>query len=314
MKRYFIIIFILILIISSNISFAQQQPYIQLNSQNLTSLKVGDTFTVNIDIKNISDFIGGKIIIKYDPNLISINNKNLTLTNITDFSNIEGVNNDSLIDGNGTAIFIFGLNSNVSPISGDISIGSITFDVINKGQGTISIESESKLISEDIYGNLQELTYSLNNLNYNVLGVGSLSGITKTLSSAPINGALVELVQNDTTYYSTTTSTDGTFNIENIVEGNYTLKVNCEGYKEFSQDISITDGSNINLNIALTKIVDGDVTEDELVTLEDLVFVANYYGLASGDLNWDENCIKADVNKDNKVDVLDLIYINRRIQ
>ncbi|KPU27439.1 hypothetical protein TR13x_05045 [Caloranaerobacter sp. TR13] len=314
MKKYFIIMLTLVLIISSNTSFAQQQPYIELSSQDLANLKVGDTFTVNIDIKNVSDFIGAKIIVKYNPNLISIKNKSLTLTNITDFSNIEGVSNNSLIDGNDTVIFIFGLNSNATPISGDISIGSITFDVISKGQGTISIESESKLISEDINGNLQELTFNLNTLNYTVSGVGNLSGTIKTLSSNPINGAYIELVQNDITYYSASTSTDGAFNIENIIEGTYTLKVNYEGYKEFSQVINITDGSNINLDISLTKIVDGDITGDELVTLEDLVFAANYYGLSSYDLNWDENCIKADINKDNKIDVLDLIYINRRIK
>jgi protocatechuate 3,4-dioxygenase beta subunit len=65
------------------------------------------------------------------------------------------------------------------------------------------------------------------NINLTPLGA-SLSGtVTNADSGAPISGVLVEIVG----LGSTTTAADGTYGIENIPPGTYTVRFSCAGYQ-----------------------------------------------------------------------------------
>lgn len=279
----------------------------------LTSLKPGDIFTVNINAKNLESFVGGEIIVSYDSSVIELVDKTLAISSSTDFTNIDTEPNPNLKDSPGKTMFIFGVNKDVSPLTGNQLIGSLTFKALSKGTETIEVNSNSKIIYEDASGNYIEVPYSTSNLSYNIVGIGSISGRVIDNTGNGIGNIVVELVQDNSVVYSTTTSQDGSYNINGITEGIYTLQINSSQHIKYSEEVQIYSASNANADITLVQLVEGDVTKDGIVDLEDLVFTANYFGFTSLDAEWDENTEIADVNNDSKVDVIDLIIITRNL-
>ncbi|EOD01854.1 beta-sandwich domain-containing protein [Caldisalinibacter kiritimatiensis] len=306
-------IYMTIILLNPIIIYADNST-IELNSSSDTSnLKPGDAFTVNIDIKNVQNLVGSKIVVNYDHNLLQLENKNLTIENITDFTNIDGVTNENIVDNLGETLFLFGINKDITPISEDITIGTLTFKAIGKGSGSISINSDSKIVYEDTDKNYGEIPYMTNDLSFNILGLGSISGNVSDKSSNGINNITVELLKNDVVAYSTTTSLNGTFSIADVVEGSYTLRINSTDYINYSQQVVINNGEATNVQIELAELVQGDMNNDGTVNIEDLVYIANYYGISSSDNSWNEAVAIADVNNDGKIDIIDLVFVTRRL-
>ncbi|RKD33493.1 carboxypeptidase regulatory-like domain-containing protein [Thermohalobacter berrensis] len=303
MAKKFIYFFILISLTFCfpALTYAQEAS-VQLSSGDLSSLKPQETFTVDITVDNIDNLVGGYIVINYDSTLLQVEGKTLNLQDTTDFTSLEGITNTSLKDSEGSVLLVFGLDKNIAPLSGSQTIGTITFKALKKGSSTISIGSESILVTEDLNMTLNEVTFTSNSINYTVLGTGGVSGTITDSNNSPISNATVEVVKGES-IVTTTADSNGVFNINNLVEGNYTLNIKCDGYYEYSQDITIIDGQTENVISELT--VEGDVNNDCIVSLEDLVLTANEYG------NTGNNSF--DVNKDGIIDILDLIFINRRL-
>lgn len=311
-KIAFIFCLLLVLVMISTSVHGVDTTIELTSSSDLSQLIFGDDFSVNIEIKGVSNFVGGEIIINYDPELLSLNSKSLTLNNMFDFTNISDVNNPNLQDSEGKITFAFGLDKEVEPLSGDFTIGILTFDTLKKYSGIISIDTESKLIYEDTVGNYGKIPYTSSAISYTVLGVGNIVGNVTDNQGQQISNIEVDLIRDGETVFSTTVI-DGAFSMENIVEGAYNLYINSSEYEIYSSTVVVEDGLVTNVNIALDKIMPGDVNNDNVVSLEDLVFTANYYGMDSSSPEWNEATSSADVNNDKIIDVLDLIFIYRRI-
>jgi len=313
MKKSFVILMMFLILLIPTIGHGVGSSIEISTDIDLSQLQPGDNFTVTINVGNVTNFVGGEIVLNYDPALLRLVTKNFDGVNMTDFTSLEGVTNNNLVDDPGKILFLFGLNKGVDPLSTNQVIGTLTFEAISKGTGSVLVDNSSRLIAEDIDGGFNEIPYNSTVLEYNILRVGSLSGSIKDKEGSPLDVVSIELMKDDVVIYSGLTSSDGIFSIEKIIEGSYTLIVSRNGYKEYSETVTITSEINTVYNLTLSPIVLGDVTGDDIVSLEDLVYVANYFGLALGNDNWSDNASIADVNKDGKVDILDLIFVNRRL-
>lgn len=311
MRKIGLLFTVILLVIFSGTSEVHAfQPSMQIqSSDNLTLLKTGDVFNIELKLLDGNRIVGGEIEILYDSSLISLVEKSYDIVNIMDFSNLEGVNNSNLNDISGQARLIFGIDSSNPPLSGDIVIANLSFRAEGKGTGAISIKEGSKLISEDLNGNLTSISISSTPLAVNILGTGNISGVVKDKAGNPLSNTNIKLVRDSVTLYSTFASQEGNYYIDNIVEGSYILKASCDGYDEYQTNIIISEGIETTLNIVMEKTIPEDVTGDGIVSIDDLVYVANYYGLISSDSNWSE---AADINKDGKIDIVDLIMVARK--
>ncbi len=300
-------IFILILFINLPI-YAENASVELISSSDLDNLISGDTLDINIILRDTTDFVGCKLLITYDPNVLTIRDKNILIENTTNFS--EYINSDD-----GQAVLAFSLNKDVETLSGDINLACISYDVLTKGESTLSIGNDSRIIYEDIEGNLSEDDITNFVLSYHINGTGSLSGTVNLEGRDTVDNLMINILDEDEIVYSTSTNPDGTFTINNIIEGNYTLKIDYEGYIEYIQNIQINnEGTNI-VNIDLTKqCEETDLNTDGNTTIEDLVLVGSLYGLDSNCESWNEDTSRADFNNDNKINIIDLTYINRRIE
>ncbi len=59
----------------------------------------------------------------------------------------------------------------------------------------------------------------------------------------PITGARVEIV--DSVHAPVYTGFDGTYAIDNVMEGTYTFKVSADGYSSLTEDITVTEDNNV---------------------------------------------------------------------
>ena len=67
----------------------------------------------------------------------------------------------------------------------------------------------------------------------------SISGNVLDKDGTPIEFASVVLQRNGGTPFGTMTGPDGRFNLKNIPEGTYSLRISFIGYREFRQEISV---------------------------------------------------------------------------
>lgn len=89
---------------------------------------------------------------------------------------------------------------------------------------------------------------------------GTIRGsITDSETGQTLPGANISIVELDV---GTVTNNDGQFEITDIREGSYTLRISYVGYESVRRDIEVQDGQTITLNISL---------EPDLMGLEDVV-------------------------------------------
>ncbi len=312
MKRKTIIFLTMFLIVLTPYYSYATSPELTLTStNNLNSLKIGDSFTVDINLENANDFVGSKLIILFDPTTLSVTSKTINIENITDFSNSLDETWKTEHDSNGKTMLIFGLNKDIPPISGNISIGNIVFNALNKGNGNLSFDETTKIIYENEDGTIGEIPFTPFDLAYSIQGVGNLSGNISLADGSSSEGILVNLCQDNQVIYSEHTSTDGAFSFNDIFEGTYTIDISYEDYKSYNTEIVINNGQSSSTDITLFN--KADITEDGVIDVEDLAYAASIFGMTSDNTNWSIQGINADMNDDEIINLIDLIYINRRI-
>ena len=92
--------------------------------------------------------------------------------------------------------------------------------------------------------------------------------------------------------------------------GTYNLSVYSPVYlRERVTSLTIAD-SNITKDIGNVTLKTGDVNKDNTVDLLDLVLFVNAYGKVPGDVKWRP---EADFDKDNQINIIDLTYLGRNL-
>jgi len=101
-----------------------------------------------------------------------------------------------------------------------------------------------------------------------------------------------------------TTSSDGTFVIEGVAEGEHVIRIERPGYLGAQGQVALSSSGETRTLAGITLLA-GDVTADGAVNLFDLVLMGSLYDTE------DAASSVADLNGDGKLDVLDLVLVGR---
>jgi hypothetical protein len=127
---------------------------------------------------------------------------------------------------------------------------------------------------------------------------GSIHGRLRLQGRTQHEGALVSVVGR----FSTTTAADGSFSLDGLPTGSYTVRVEMPGYLEAAREgIDVTAGTVADLPDLTLR--GGDANGDCRVNLLDLVTVAANLGSPAGDE-------RADINADGVADLRDLVLVS----
>ena len=125
----------------------------------------------------------------------------------------------------------------------------------------------------------------------NIPGVSDLSGVTVKVT---INGRTIDVTPNS----------DGSFEFDNLRDGDFTVSVVAEQYVQSCLNTEVTGGNSVNLgNIELLA---GDINNDNEINIADFTYLAGRYGSSVGDDRFD---VKADLNKDGEINIQDLAIL-----
>ena len=254
------------------------------------------------------------------PNGQLLDLSNAKISYINDNENVASVDEDGrvLIVGEGTAkiraaVTLYGktVYSNELTIKTKENISSVLEgpDEIKTGSLFILIfglKAASDVMAQDI-----TVTYDADNFEY-VEAEPASDGISIATADQRVPGT-VRIVAVST-------------GLDNAVNGNKDiLKLAFRPKKDFVSDIisvskvqvsnsegAVFDVKPAQKTVCLLSSLEGDLNGDGLVTIGDLGIAAWYYGCSNDHPEW-ETAGKADINGDNKVDLIDLVYIARKV-
>ena len=83
--------------------------------------------------------------------------------------------------------------------------------------------------------------------------VANVSGtVLKDQSNVPLQGANVLFKNDSGEEYGASTDKNGSFNIDNISDGNYSLKISFIGYEDYKKSITIEAGRKYKVDAFLS--------------------------------------------------------------
>jgi YD repeat-containing protein len=125
-----------------------------------------------------------------------------------------------------------------------------------------------------------------NGVTFTAVTAGTLSGsVTRSSDGTPVNGALVEALQNNAVKFSGSTASNGSYTISSVTGGTYDLRVSASGLGSALQNaVSIPAGQNTTNNFSLSApgTISGQVTQSDGVTPISGASVQVYVGAAAG--------------------------------
>jgi|GEM_PF-288156 Alpha-L-rhamnosidase N-terminal domain./Bacterial alpha-L-rhamnosidase. len=202
------------------------------------------------------------------------------------------------------AIRIVGAHLNGGHERSDEGLIKLNFKVKNAVSGVAAI-SVTKLIAADSQGNETEITGKTHNVLIDVAG----------------RAALLELINSVQSFHDAA--------IEGKLKGQYpigskaVLQTAINNAKAVAQDAqstqlqleqaaSVLQSACDSFKALVIVSVPGDMNTDDKVSIGDLGIMAKAYGKSSADADW--NQVKhLDLNKDNKIDISDLVALARLI-
>lgn len=122
------------------------------------------------------------------------------------------------------------------------------------------------------------ITVTCDNVNYEVTAVDGTLTVTAALYTVSGNAAIYDEAAADVTIqlfeegaaeaaYTATTDNTGAYSITGVVAGDYTLKVSKAGYADVEYAVVVTGNATQDVKLALL----GDVNLDEKVDMDDVV-------------------------------------------
>jgi hypothetical protein len=99
-----------------------------------------------------------------------------------------------------------------------------------------------------------------------------------------------------------TTSSDGTYTVQDVLQGQHALRAEKPGYLGAEGDLSIV-GAGETKTLATVTLLAGDLNGDGTVNLFDLVLISTTYG------KQDTDSLRSDLNGDGTVDLFDLVLV-----
>jgi len=219
----------------------------------------GQTFEVPVNVSGVSGLRSAEVKVTFDAELLAV--KNVRLGSIT--------SNFSLATNTGTPGAVTLSMASATTVSGSGSLAHIEFEVLD------STKTSSPLTLADVSLNSGNIIVNTVNGTFNVAATYSISGSVSYYNNyRPVSG--VDLTLTGTKTYTGASNQSGTYSINDIQEGAYTLTA---GKSDQATDISAYDASLILQNslglISLSErqIIAADVDNNSWVNAMDAAYV-----------------------------------------
>lgn len=145
------------------------------------------------------------------------------------------------------------LNHPFEIIAGMVTKLTIDFDakksVIKTGNGKYKLEPVISMVVET-YSEEEVLPEGSGSVSGTVFYDGGDLGFIG-IGGASVNLSGGEYIFNNTTSTSEEPGSEGTFSLDNVLAGSYTLNVYADGFNEYSESIEVTAGENTEVNVIL---------------------------------------------------------------
>jgi hypothetical protein len=137
------------------------------------------------------------------------------------------------------------------------------------------------------------------------VGGGTIRGQVYLEGRSDWSGAAVSVAG---ATYTAVTAADGTFVLAGLPPGIYDLRTSKESYlSKACHGVEVIEGSVTDVYSPLILLA-GDFSLDNMVDIDDLLVIRNAYGTTPGDDWWRP---LVDVNQDEKIGIIDLVYMAR---
>ncbi len=311
-KRASIVVILITLLININ-TVHGAEPSISINICS-NEVLVGENLIVEIIGSQIDDIAGGYIILNYDENKLSFDNRTINIDS-NDYIDLQ-FEGTSLEDEDGRTKIVFGLKKDADLIGdsegNDIVIAILEYTALHTGECTLNLDPLSKLVKSNGAG---EYTYENININNGstllIYKLGSISGTIALEDNYIPSHEFIHLLKDGEIIETSGIDSEGRYSFNNLENGYYTLSIDIPGYIKIPDvNISLTNYGNVVQDFSLDRIEE-DVNRDGIIDLADLVIIGGKFDLTKGDKGFIED---ADINDDNIIDLLDLIYVTSKIQ
>jgi hypothetical protein len=333
---YFVLLLMAGMIPLFKITKASSTAIVYIDPAEITGLAIGETFTINIKIANVTNLAGWELDLYYSSSVLSAIEamegpflKSFGNTYWFLGSDYRRQLDDNYNSTHGNAHLACALLGSATGATGSGILANITFQVRGAGSSPISIPLDETKLLDSTPGNPQPIPHTTSDGLVVVIAHDiaiTLITLSKTVTNdtqVTINVTAANLGNytatfNVTLYYGSTeietktvidlppsTNTILTFlwDTTPIPKGNYTITAFAipilgENYTENNQYI---DGS-------IVETIGGDVTGDYKIDIYDLFRFGKSFGTTPGQTGWNPNC---DLNNDNEINIHDIFQAAR---
>lgn len=264
-----------------------------------SGVQVGDEFTIEIALSDITDMYGVELEMAFNPTVLQVKDAKQGTVGIQiepgDLPNPQqGFSVQNAADNiAGTIAYAVSLLNPSPPASGSGTLARIHFQAIAPGTSSIRIIHLVIVASDSC---CLELTTEEGLVSVTTTG-GTVSGRVLLQGRANHGGVTVSVAGR-----SATTATDGSFSIAGVPAGTYTVTASFATYLDAERSsVVVTSGGAASLPDA--ELLAGDVDDNCAINIFDLVILGTVYGTSPpGDA-------RVDFNQDNQVNLFDLVLL-----
>ena len=204
---------------------------------------------------------------------------------------------------------------NVEVLNGMVVVGS---DMSSVGDyliggiaaGTYDVRASGDYFETKIVYGIQVEAQQTETLDFELAANwGVISGtVTDSLSGSPISGALVELYESSIPIKSVTSSPDGSFDIDTVFSGTYSLRTSAADHlTRVLQDVPVAARGTTYVDVRMMPTaICGDANGSGGVDIDDAVFLISY--IFSGGSEPDPYWV-GDVDCSGSIDIDDAVYM-----
>ena len=174
---------------------------------------------------------------------------NLTLVPGTIAGTVKDTNNNPL--SGATVRTTTGGYSTTTNSSGQYTLSNVV-------PGTYSVEASKSGYLSQTQSNVQVVSNQTTTVNFSLPpNVGRIQGVVNDECGDPLGGATVQTTSGG---YSTTTAADGSYTLNNVVAGTYSVVASKSGYQsQTNNNVSVTAGQTTTSNFQLAMLTEEDV-------------------------------------------------------
>lgn len=302
---------------------------VYVDPANVTGLNIGDNFTININVANVSNLAGWEIQLFYNSQVINaiaaVEGPFLKSVQNTIFLNGSPLGIDNNYNStHGRVYLACAILGTTAGAEGTGTLANVTFRAVGAGVSVLALPQDTTKILDNTVANPQPIPHTVRNgqvsLIANDIAVTNIQ-FSKTITNdtqIAINVTTANLGNftvsfNVTLYYDTTeiatqTVTDLTPSASQILAFMWNSTLVPKGNYTISAYAPPVTGESNTANNRLTggwikKTILGDVNGDGKVNIVDISIVAKAFGSKLGDPRWDPN---ADLDNNGLINIIDI--------